>query len=629
MATHHTAATTGATLKDLPKSWHFTDSLPADAQYPTPAASHKTPRDEIQPRQVHNAIFTWVRPQEQKDPKVLAVSPAALRDLGIQADEAKTDDFCQFVAGNKLYGWDEETLQGGYPWAQCYGGYQFGQWAGQLGDGRAISLFETRNPATGKRYELQIKGAGITPYSRFADGKAVLRSSIREFVVSEALHALGIPTTRALSLTLLPHSVARREILESAAIVLRFAESWIRLGTFNILRAREDRDLIRRLATYVAEDVFGGWETLPARWHKLEKADGSPPPEHGVGKEDLEGPAETAENRFTRLYREIVRRNAKCVAGWQAYGFVNGVLNTDNTSVYGLSMDFGPFAFMDNFDPSYTANHDDYLSRYSYKNQPTVIWWNLVRLGEALGELMGAGGLVDDATFISRGVMEDQQEEIVSRAEKLIMQTGDEYKETFLDEYKRLMAARFGFRQLKDTDSDDLFSPALKILERYKIDFTLFFRRLSDMKLSDIASQEAREEATRVFHYSYIIFEDEEEEEMAEWLEKWRARIIEDWGDGGEQISDAREQERQQAMKRVNPNFIPRGWVLDEVIDQVDHAKDDVLRRIMHMALHPFEDEWHGKTFDGVEYEGDAEEEKRWVGTVPRGRRAMKCSCSS
>jgi uncharacterized protein YdiU (UPF0061 family) len=318
---------TGATLQELPKSWHFTESLPSDPQYPTPADSHKTQRDRILPRQVRGALFTWVRPEQQKDPELLAVSPAALRDIGIRAGEQDTDEFRQLVAGNKLYGWDEEKLQGeGYPWAQCYGGFQFGQWAGQLGDGRAISLFESKNPETGKQYELQLKGAGLTPYSRFADGKAVLRSSIREFVVSEALNALGIPSTRALSLTLLPHSKVMRETIEPGAIVLRFAESWLRLGNFDILRARGDRDLIRKLATYIAEDVFGGWENLPARLDDPEKADESPAPKRGVAEKELQGPTETAENRFTRLYREVVRRSAKTVAAWQAYGFMNGVL---------------------------------------------------------------------------------------------------------------------------------------------------------------------------------------------------------------------------------------------------------------------------------------------------------------
>lgn len=316
----------GVPLKDLPKTWHFTESLPADSIFPTPADSHKTPREQIGPRQVRGALFTWVRPEEQKDPELLCVSPAALRDLGIQKGEDKTEDFRQLVSGNKLYGWDEEKQQGGYPWAQCYGGFQFGQWAGQLGDGRAISLFESTNPSTGIRYELQLKGAGLTPYSRFADGKAVLRSSIREFVVSEALNALGIPTTRALSLTLLPHSRVFRETMEPGAIVLRFAQSWLRLGTFDLLRARGDRDLIRKLATYVAEDVFGGWETLPRRLEDPDKPTESPAPSRGAPAEEIEGPEGAAENRFTRLYREIVRRNAVTVANWQAYGFMNGVL---------------------------------------------------------------------------------------------------------------------------------------------------------------------------------------------------------------------------------------------------------------------------------------------------------------
>ncbi|KAG5917722.1 hypothetical protein E4U61_002458 [Claviceps capensis] len=631
MATKHTAAIIGATLQDLPKSWHFTDSLPADAEYPTPAASHRTPRDQIRPRQVRNAAFTWVRPEEQKGPELLAVSPAALRDLGIQAGQEKTEQFRQLVAGNKLYGWDEEKLEGGYPWAQCYGGFQFGQWAGQLGDGRAISLFETKNPATGKQYELQLKGAGMTPYSRFADGKAVLRSSIREFVVSEALNALGIPTTRALSLTLLPHSKVMRETVEPGAIVLRFAESWIRLGNFDILRARQDRGLIRKLATYIAEDVFGGWGTLPARLQESEKADESTPMEQGVGKLEVQGPSEMAENRFTRLYREVVRRNARCVAAWQAYGFMNGVLNTDNTSVYGLSIDFGPFAFMDNFDPSYTPNHDDHALRYSYRTQPSVIWWNLVRFGEALGELMGASGLVDDATFISEGVKEEQQQEVVSRAEKLITQAGDEFKETFLDEYKRLMTARLGLRQMKKSDFDDLFSSALDTLETYELDFNHFFRRLSHIQLSDLASHAAcKEKAPVFFHKEGVHREDEAKEWLAKWLGKWRARVIEDWKDDGENVSDARDQERQQAMKRVNPNFVPRGWILDEVIRRVEkEGERDVLNRVMHMALNPFEEGWDGKTFDGEVYKGDADEEQRWVGDVPRQGRAMQCSCSS
>lgn len=316
----------GASLADLPKSWKFTESLPPDSKFPTPADSHKFPRNKIGPRQVQGALFTWVRPEEAIEPELLAVSPASLRDLGIKEGEEKTEDFRQFVAGNKLYGWDEEKLEGGYPWAQCYGGFQFGQWAGQLGDGRVISLFETTNPSSGRRYELQLKGAGLTPYSRFADGKAVLRSSIREFIASEALNALKIPTTRALSLTLTPKSRVLRERMEPGAIVLRYAQSWLRLGNFDILRARGDRALIRKLATYIAEDVFGGWDKLPGRLDDPDDPTKASAPKRGVTAEEIEGSEEGAENRFTRLYREIVRRNAITVAHWQAYGFMNGVL---------------------------------------------------------------------------------------------------------------------------------------------------------------------------------------------------------------------------------------------------------------------------------------------------------------
>jgi uncharacterized protein YdiU (UPF0061 family) len=645
----------GASLADLPKSWHFTEALPADSLFPSPADSHKTPRGQIGPRQVRDALFTWVRPVEQKEPELLAVSPAALRDLGIKGGEEDTEDFKQLVAGNKLYGWDQEKLQGGYPWAQCYGGFQFGQWAGQLGDGRAISLFETTNVATGNKYELQLKGAGLTPYSRFADGKAVLRSSIREFVVSEALNALGIPTTRALSLTLLPHSNVIRERIEPGAIVLRFAQSWLRLGNFDILRARGDRKLLRRLSTYIAEDVFGGWEKLPGRLADPGKPEESPVPTRGVAASEIQGPDDAAENRFTRLYREIVRRNATTVAAWQAYGFMNGVLvsqicspgqrfeggtmanfgqNTDNTSVYGLSMDYGPFAFMDDFDPAYTPNHDDHMLRYCYKNQPTIIWWNLVRLGEAIGEMMGVGADVDDATFVNEGVSKDQEEAVVARAEKLITQAGEEFKATFLGEYKRLMTARLGLRSFKSSDFDELFSEALDTMEALELDFNHFFRRLSNLKLSDIATAEARKDKAAVFFHSEgppkMVKEDEARSMLTKWLEKWRGRIIEDWEGGNDQMPEAKDSERMAAMKRVNPNFIPRSWILDEIIQRVEKKGErDVLKRVMQMAMHPFEDAWDGKSFDGSEWKGDAEEEQRWVGDVPRPERAMQCSCSS
>ncbi|KAI4869018.1 UPF0061-domain-containing protein [Hypoxylon rubiginosum] len=624
---------TALPITEIPKSWTFTSKLPPDSVFSTPAASHKTPRDQIVPRQVRDALFTWVRPMAVERPELLAVSPAAMRDLGISEGDEKSEDFVNTVAGNKLQGWDEEKQEGGYPWAQCYGGFQFGQWAGQLGDGRAISLFETTNPSSGVRYELQLKGAGLTPYSRFADGKAVLRSSIREFVVSEALNALGIPTTRALSLTLLPEVKVRRETTEPGAIVARFAQSWLRIGNFDILRARGDRDLIRKLATYVAEDVFGGWDTLPARLEDPDKPTESAAPKRGIPANTIEGPSESAENRFTRLYREIVRRNALAVAKWQAYGFMNGVLNTDNTSLFGLSIDFGPFAFMDNFDPTYTPNHDDGMLRYNYKNQPSIIWWNLVRLGESLGELIGAGSQVDDPKFVEDGVKEEEADGIIARAEKVITQTGEEYKAVFLGEYKRVMTARLGLKSCKEGDFEELFSGILDTMESLELDFNLFFRRLSLVKVDELETEAARRDRASVFFYSDGVTgvggEEEGRKRVGEWLGKWRQRILEDWGDG-QAISDERDRERMRAMKKINPNFVPRSWILDEVIQKVEKdGERDVLDRVMHMALHPFEEGWAGNTFDGKEYKGDLEEETRWTRDVPRFGRALQCSCSS
>jgi serine/tyrosine/threonine adenylyltransferase len=648
-AANSSAPEEGTTLAELPKSWHFTSSLPADPLFPTPADSHKTPRDQIGPRQVRGALFTWVRPEKQKEPELLAVSPAAMRDVGLKPSEAETEEFKETVVGNKIHGWDEETLSGpGYPWAQCYGGFQFGDWAGQLGDGRAISLFESTNPKTGTRYEVQLKGAGLTPYSRFADGKAVLRSSIREFVVSEALNALGIPTTRALALSLLPHSRVRRETMEPGAIVVRFAQSWLRFGNFDILRARGDRALIRRLATYVAEDVYGGWENLPARLSDPSNPDASPSPTRGVSSTENQGPPGAEENRFARLFREIARRNAATVAHWQAYGFMNGVLNTDNTSILGLSIDFGPFAFMDTFDPAYTPNHDDHFLRYSYRNQPTIIWWNLVRLAESLGELLGAGPLVDDPTFITSGVDSDAAAEpLIARAELLIGQAADEYKSVFLNTYKSLMTSRLGLLHTHTTDFDSLLSPLLDTMEALSLDFNHFFRRLSSLPVSDIATAESRLQKAAIFFpadnegsssSSTTVPDQEAYQRVADWLALWRERIVQDWGSledwgssTGAPVSEARDAERMAAMNKVNPNFVPRGWILDEIIKRVEkQGERDVLRRVMHMALHPFEESWDGKEFENGEvYKGNQEEEVRWTGDVPKVKRAMQCSCSS
>ncbi|KAE8551867.1 hypothetical protein EYB25_005758 [Talaromyces marneffei] len=611
------------TLATIPKSNTFTSKLPPDPAFETPKQSHDAPRETLGPRIVKGAMYTYVRPETAEEPELLGVSPRAMEDLGLQPGEEKTEDFVSLVAGNKIL-WNEE--EGGvYPWAQCYGGWQFGAWAGQLGDGRAISLCELTNPSTNVRYELQLKGAGRTPYSRFADGKAVLRSSIREYVVSEALDALGIPTTRALSLTLLPKSKVLRERIEPGAIVARFAQSWLRIGSFDILHSRNERDLVRQLATYIAEDVFPGWESLPGVVNLPNEGSSSgdvnvDDPPRGIPAAELQGKEGQEENRFTRLYREIVRRNAKTVAAWQAYGFMNGVLNTDNTSIFGLSLDFGPFAFMDNFDPSYTPNHDDHYLRYSYKNQPSVIWWNLVRLGEAFGELIGGAERVDDEEFITKGVTEEFGQILIKRAETIINRTCEEYRAVFKNEYVRLMSRRLGLLTSKESDFETLFSELLDTMEHLELDFNHFFRRLSDIGTEELETDEQRQAiAKRFFHNEGVGGVGNTEESackrIAAWLSLWKDRIHEDWKQDGRT-----DQERKELMKSVNPKFIPRSWILDEVIERVEHKGDrQILGRVMQYALNPFQEDW------GV----DKDEEERFCGDVPRFKRAMMCSCSS
>jgi len=611
------------TIEVLPKSNNFTQKLPPDADYPTPTSSHQAERKRLGPRQVRSAAYTFVRPEPLQRPELVATSPAALRDLAIDPASVTSEAFRGAVSGERIItvaeGSDPTDLDV-YPWAQCYGGYQFGNWAGQLGDGRAISLFETTNPTSGVRYEVQLKGAGKTPYSRFADGKAVVRSSIREFVVSEALNALHIPSTRALSLTISADEKVLRERIEPGAIVARFAQSWLRIGTFDLARSRGDRDLIRKLADYVAGDVFSGWGALPSRVAGTDPVD-LVSVTRAVSKDEIQGDGRSAENRYTRLLREIVRRNAVTVAHWQAYAFTNGVLNTDNTSIFGLSIDFGPFAFLDNFDPNYTPNHDDHMLRYSYKMQPTIIWWNLVRLAEAFGELIGAGSRCDEDEFVAHGVSEDFKDELIARAENLIEQIGQEYRAVFMHEYNRLMTARLGLKHNKPSDFTTLYSELLDTLEALELDFHHTFRKLSSLRTDEIDSDEKRRDvAARFFHHEGLTglaknHEADARARVANWLEAWRTRLLEDWTEAG-----ADSDERIAAMKAVNPNFVPRSWVLDELITRVEkQGEREILDRVMQMALAPFRDEWGW----------NREEELRLCGDVPRYQRAMQCSCSS
>lgn len=432
------------------------------------------------------------------------------------------------------------------------------------------------------------------------------------------MNGLRIPSTRAVALTLTNVAVIRERI-EPGAVVARFAQSWLRIGTFDILGFQGDRNLIRTLATYVAENVFPGWLSLPA--HHAPDKPMPPEPTRGVDPFEIQGPIDIAENRFTRLYREIVRRNASTVAHWQAYAFTNGVLNTDNTSILGLSLDFGPFAFLDNFDPSFTPNHEDHELRYSYMNQPQIIWWNLTRLGESLGELMGAGAHVDDESFKTSLVTPEFAPEVVSRAEKIIYRVAEEYEAVFKNKYNQLMRARLGLLSDSESDHKDLIAPLLVSLEALELDYNHFFFRLSSIKLGDLDTDVQRNQIASVFFHAegvsaVGVTELEARARIASWLLVWRSRVAPDWTTKGER-GDA---DRRAAMKAVNPRFIPRSWILDEIIQRVDVGKErKVLERVMKMAENPFAEGWGG----------DRDEEERWCGDVPRSRRMMTCSCSS
>jgi uncharacterized protein YdiU (UPF0061 family) len=296
---------------------------------------------------------------------------------------------------------------------------------------------------------------------------------------------------------------------------------------------------------------------------------------------------------------------------WQVHGFMNGVLNTDNTSILGLSLDFGPFAFMDAFDPDYTPNHDDHMLRYSFGHQPTIIWWNLVRLAEDIAELFVAPN-VDDEEFIKTGVKEPDADDLAKRAEAIIKDVGNEYKTVFLTEYKSLMAQRMGFKTCKETDMDTMFSPCLDLMAKYELDFHHFFRRLAEIPVRGIvlAGEEANAQLAASFVHESAKNSDEAKKAVLEFLHSYAARLAE------QEVEDS---ERIPAQKKINPKFVPKNWVLDEIIQRVERKGDrEVLKGVVEMVMRPFEDTWEG-----------VKDADRWCGEVPVPKRSTQCSCSS
>ncbi|MEO8214527.1 MAG: protein adenylyltransferase SelO, partial [Myxococcales bacterium] len=388
------------------------------------------------PHAVLGACFSRVQPVPVAAPRLIAHAAEVASLLGLLEEDCQSQTFLQVCAGNAL-------LPGMDPYAACYGGHQFGSWAGQLGDGRAITLAEILNDR-GERWELQLKGAGPTPYSRMADGRAVLRSSLREFLCSEAMHHLGVPTTRALSLVVTADQVVRDMLYdghpraEPGALVARVAPSFVRFGNFELLAAREDETVLRQLTDYTIQTHF------PELW-----------PQAGATR-----PAAGSPETYAAFFKEVCRRTGVLMAHWMRVGFVHGVMNTDNMSILGLTIDYGPFGFLDHFAPDFTPNTTDAgQGRYRFANQPRIARWNLLKLAEALYPLVQAPAPLQDGLAA--------------------------YARAYESEETRMLAEKLGLGALNSSDGPDgdqaLVNEMFAVLAAVETDMTLFFRGLADV----------------------------------------------------------------------------------------------------------------------------------------------------
>ena len=359
-------------------------------------------------------FYTELRPTPLPSPHWVGTSHSVAQLLGLPEGWHQSEEALQALTGNQV-------LAGSTPLASVYSGHQFGVWAGQLGDGRAILLGELAGG-----HEIQLKGAGRTPYSRMGDGRAVLRSSIREFLCSEAMHGLGIPTSRALCITGSPGLVQREE-LETAAVVTRVAPSFVRFGHFEHFAANDQEEQLRTLADYVID-----------RYYPECRSPEATSPWGG--------------NPYAALLHSVSERTAQLMAQWQAVGFCHGVMNTDNMSILGLTLDYGPFQFLDAFVPGHICNHSDHHGRYAYNRQPNIAYWNLFCLAQALLPLI-----------------EDQDTALAAL---------ESYKTVFPDAFMAQMHKKLGLTQAQDS-SEALVEPLLQLLAQNAVDYTIFWRRLS------------------------------------------------------------------------------------------------------------------------------------------------------
>ncbi len=470
------------------------------------------------PRQVLGALWSPVEPTPVSDPRLLAHSAEMAQLLGLDEVTLHSPPWVSALAGNAF-------LPGMRAYATNYGGYQFGSWARQLGDGRAIFLGEALN-RDGQRFELQLKGAGRTPYSRRADGRAVLRSSIREFLCSEAMHHLGVPTTRALSLVATGDRVTRdmfydgHPVEEPGAIVCRVAPSFLRFGHFELPASRGDEDLLRHLFEFTIARDFPHLAVLPP------------------------------EERLTRCFIEVCERTARLMVDWMRFGFVHGVMNTDNMSILGLTIDYGPYGWVDDFNPAWTPNTTDaHGRRYCFAHQPEIARWNLERLAEAFAVIAGER---DD---LAQGLAH--------------------YDTVYAREFHNALAAKLGFKKWLRDDAE-LVEAAFELMQKAEVDMTLFFRLLAHVD-PDAPQLSVLHEA--LYRPELLA---EHGTGFDAWLARWAARVRS--GNESSEVRIAR-------MNAANPRFVLRNYLAQQVIERAEQGDPGMIHELLDVLRHPFDEQ--------------------------------------
>ncbi|MCQ8103350.1 YdiU family protein [Methylomonas sp. SURF-2] len=468
-------------------------------------------------RQVYQSCYSRVSPKAVKAPRLVAYSREMAGELDLSEAACQSEVFCQVFAGNHL-------LDGMEPYAMNYGGQQFGHWAGQLGDGRAINLGEVVN-RQGRRWTLQLKGAGPTPYSRSADGLAVLRSSIREFLCSEAMHHLGVPTTRALSVILTGEQVVRDMFydgnpqLEPGAVVCRVAPSFIRFGNFQLFTSRDDLETLKQLVDFTIKTDFP----------------------------HLGQPGKAV---YLQWFAEICRGTAEMIAHWQRVGFVHGVMNTDNMSILGLTIDYGPYGWLENYDPDWTPNTTDAQGRrYRFGNQPKIAYWNLVQLANALYPLILKAEPLQDALTV--------------------------FTQTFEQTWQRMQADKLGLTAFDPAVDQSLTAELAGLLQAAETDMTLFYRGLSAIEAdSALADFRAHLEAC-----AYAPLSAETLSLADAWFKIYQGRLQRD---GRPRI------ERQQSMDAVNPLYVLRNYLAQQAIDLAEQGDFSEVWQLLEVLRRPY-----------------------------------------